>query len=148
MLKMNINELTDTEVNQLIHSVKKCERQIPGEMPFIGRIKDDTPVIDFENHIKYTLHRYRHPLDASRFSLHIRFTDTNDMLIRIDIQNGKHKNPDGEIIGQNHMHIYHEQKGLRKDATAIPLPNEIHNISTLFLALDDFLNYTNTKLYK
>ncbi|KPN85190.1 hypothetical protein Nizo2877_2127 [Lactiplantibacillus plantarum] len=46
------------------------------------------------------------------------------------------------------MHIYHEQKGLRKDATAIPLPNEIHNISTLFLALDDFLNYTNTKLYK
>ncbi|MFC6179984.1 DUF6978 family protein [Lactiplantibacillus daowaiensis] len=144
---MDITELTDLEVNQLINSVKKCERSIPGETPLIGRIKDDTPVLDFENHIKYILHRYRHPFDASRFSLHIRFTDTNDILIRVDIHNGTHKNPDGTVVGQNHMHIYHNQDGLRKDASAIPLPDEIHDISTLFIALDEFLNYTNTKPY-
>ncbi|WP_347131613.1 DUF6978 family protein [Lactiplantibacillus plantarum] len=144
---MDITKLTGTEVSQLINSVKKCERQIPGETPFIGKIKDDTPVVDFENHIKYLLHRYRHPLDSSRFSLHIRFTDTNDMLIRVDIHNGTHKNPDGTVVGQNHMHIYHSYEGLRKDVVAIPLPDEIHDITTLFIALDEFLNYTNTKLY-
>ena len=104
---MNITVLTDIEVKRLIKSVKLCQKQIPNETPLIGRIKDDTPVIDFKNHISYQLHRYRHPIDNSRFSLHIRFKDTNEHLIRIDINNGSHLNPDKTRVAQNHMHIYH-----------------------------------------
>ena len=142
---MNITVLTDIEVKRLIKSVKLCQKQIPNETPLIGRIKDDTPVIDFKNHISYQLHRYRHPIDNSRFSLHIRFKDTNEHLIRIDINNGSHLNPDKTRVAQNHMHIYHYDKNenLRKDAYAYNLPDEINDLSSLFTVLESFLTYTN-----
>lgn len=142
---MNILKLTDQEVNRLIKSLKNCEKSISGETPLIGRIKDDTPVVDFQNHVQYQLHRYRNPIDNNRFSLHIRFKDTNDHLIRIDINNGTHRNPNGEIAPQNHMHIYHLESNLRKDATAIPLPDEISDLTSLFTVLESFLKYTNVK---
>lgn len=70
---MDITKLSDDEVQNLINSLKNCEKRFPNEMPLIGRIKDDTPVVDFKNHIEYKLHRYRHSIDTERFSLHIRF---------------------------------------------------------------------------
>jgi hypothetical protein len=145
--KLDLGGLTDNEVKELLQSLKRCTRQIPEDMPLIGRIKDDTPVVDFKNHIEYFLHRYRNPFDSKRFSLHIRFQQTNDHLIRIDIHNGTHRNPDGTLIPENHMHVYHFVKGLRKDVIAIPLPAEIHNITSLFAALEDFLAYTNVTEY-
>lgn len=45
------------------------------------------------------------------------------------------------------MHIYHNVDGFRKDAYAQELPDEIHDISSLFIALQEFLSYTNTKQY-
>jgi len=46
------------------------------------------------------------------------------------------------------MHIYHKIDGLRKDAVAVPLPDEINDITTLFIALEQFLIYTNTEQYE
>lgn len=147
-LCMNIENLSKSEVTVLIKSLKNCEKEIPGEMPLIGRIKDDTPVIDFKYHVKYILHRYRNPIDASRFSMHIRFTDIDSMLIRIDINNGSHKNPDGTKVPQNHMHIYNAEGGTRRDSVAVPLPDDIKDVSSLFTVLEEFLEYTNTATFK
>ena len=102
---MDIVNLNDSEVQALISSLKNCSQSIPTDMPFEGRIKDDTPVVDFKNHIEYILHRYRNPIQSSRFSLHIRFKETNDILIRVDINNGAHTNPDGKKIGQNQRNM-------------------------------------------
>ncbi|USS88509.1 hypothetical protein M3M39_03275 [Fructilactobacillus hinvesii] len=111
----------------------------------IGKIKDDTPVTDDKNGIEYKLHRYRNVFDENRFSLHIRFKNTNDMLIRIDIHNGTHINPDGTKIGENHMHTYKRIEGvLEKDKIATELPKEINDLSSLFTVLSQFLDYTNT----
>ncbi|ANY14370.1 hypothetical protein BCY75_05660 [Latilactobacillus curvatus] len=142
-----MNMLTDSEVRNLINSLKNCQKEIPNEIPLIGKIKDDTPVIDFKYHIQYKLHRYRNPIDDSRFSLHIRFKDSNEHLIRVDINNGTHLNPDRVKIPQNHMHIYHYDPDLSKDAVAVPLPDEISDLSSLFSVLTDFLIYTNTSAH-
>ena len=144
---MAIFELSEATVQQLIRSTKYCEHRLSRQDKSVGKIKDDTPVIDFTHNIEYTLHRYRHPIDPSRFSIHLRFKITNAILIRIDINNGTHTNPDGTKIGQNHMHLYRESAGPRKDAIAMPLPDDIHNISTFLLVLDAFLAYTHIKQY-
>lgn len=144
---MNLNALTDNEVKILINELKNCQKALPNDTPLIGRIKDDTPTVDFTNHIEYYLHRYRNPIDPQRFSLHIRFKATEDHLIRFDINNGTHKNPDMSIVQQNHMHVYHSNGDLAKDAVAISLPADI-DINSIFTALESFLEYTNTKEYK
>lgn len=144
---MKITGLTDNQVQQLLASLKNCTRPIPNEVSLIGKIRDETPVVDFSNHIEYKLFRYRSLIQSSRFSLHIRFKETNDILIRVDVNNGTHKNPNGEIISENHMHIYHSHPGLRKDAYAYPLPNEINDLESLFSVLKQFLEYTNTQDY-
>jgi hypothetical protein len=144
---LDIVNLNDSEVQALISSLKNCSQSIPTDMPFEGRIKDDTPVVDFKNHIEYILHRYRNPIQSSRFSLHIRFKETNDILIRVDINNGAHTNPDGKKIGQNHMHIYSNRDIDRKDLYAVELPDEISDLDSLFSALVQFLSYTNTSDY-
>lgn len=145
---MNIEDLNDQEIQILLNSLKKCQKEIPDDIPLIGKIKDDTPVIDFSNKVEYILHRYRNPINIQRFSLHIRFKFTNEILIRIDINNGSHRNPDGKIISENHMHIYRQSEDYRVDAYAQPLPNSINNVSSLFSVLIEFLEYTNTKEYK
>ncbi|MFC6322625.1 DUF6978 family protein [Companilactobacillus baiquanensis] len=144
---MDLKSLSEDQVQRLLQSLKKCVKAIPNDTPIIGRIKDDTPVVDFENHIEYILHRYRNNIDNTRFSLHIRFKETNEQLIRVDINNGTHINPDGEKIHQNHMHIYKYIDGLRKDSYAHDLPDEINDIESLFSTLVQFLEYSNTEDY-
>ena len=81
---MNIlNHLTDIQVKNLINSLKYMKEKLPSEMPVIGKIKDDTLVLGMSDGIEYKLHRYRHPLEKERFSIHLRFKETNDHLIRI-----------------------------------------------------------------
>lgn len=125
----------------MIKSLKKFTEDVAFESPLIGKIKDDHSLIDSKNKIEYHFHRYRHPLDSARFSMHIRFKETNDHLIRLDINNGTHRNPDGEKIQQNHIHIYNN-KLERKDAYAIKLPDQIKNIESIFSAMHDFFKYT------
>lgn len=140
---MNVlNHLTDIQVKNLIHSLKHMKGKLPSEMPVIGKIKDDTLVLGIIEGIEYKLHRYRHPLEKERFSIHLRFKETNDHLIRIDINNGSHRNPDGEIIPNNHIHIYKDSE-YAKDAFAYPLPTEFTDLESIFSALEQFLLYTN-----
>lgn len=143
-MAINITNLSESEVKQLLSSIKNCTKAIPGDTPIIGKIKDDTPVVDFQNHIKYKLHRYRGSIETNRFSLHIRFQDNNQHLIRICVNNGKHRNPDGSIAPNNHMHIYNTNKNYSSDSIATPLPDVINDLSSLFIVLRDFLTYTNT----
>lgn len=111
-------------------------------MPEFGRLNDDTPVLSIAENIEYKLHRYRHPLEKDRFSIHLRFRETNEQLIRLDINNGSHRNPDGTIISQNHIHIYTDFD-FAKDAYAYPLPTEFDDLESIFSALEQFLSYTN-----
>lgn len=140
---MNVlNHLTDTQVENLIHSLKLMKESLPSEMPILGKIKDDTLVLGVNEGIEYKLHRYRHPLEKERFSIHLRFKETNEHLIRVDVNNGSHRNPDGKIIAKNHIHIYKDSE-YAKDAFAYPLPTDFADLESIFTALEQFLKYTN-----
>ena len=139
-----LDHLNDIQVQNLINSIKQFKESLPIEMPAFGKIKDDTLVLGVYEQIEYKLHRYRHPIDMSRYSIHLRFKETNDILIRLDINNGSHRNPNGEIIPQNHIHIY-KDSDYAKDAFAYPLPTEFTDLQSIFTALEQFLLYTNIR---
>lgn len=141
---MDIYNLSSEDVERLINSLKHFKQDIEFDDPMFGKIKDDSPLIDDVNQIEYKFHRYRHPIESKRFSMHIRFTETNAHLIRLDINNGTHRNPDGTKIEQNHIHIYNRDLE-RKDAYAIDLPDDIQNIETILDAMIDFFEYTNVE---
>ncbi|EAC2375068.1 hypothetical protein ABQH09_001809 [Listeria monocytogenes] len=143
-LQYDLNYLTDNEVQQLIKSIKKLKHIIPSEMPEFGKIKDDTITLGVYDNIEYKLHRYRHPYDSQRFSIHLRFVNNNEHLIRIDINNGTHINPDNTKVQQNHVHIY-KSSDYPKDAYAYPLPSEFNDLYSIFTALEQFLVYNNIK---
>ncbi|AEO26672.1 TPA: hypothetical protein MPW84_002755 [Listeria monocytogenes] len=143
-LQYDLNYLDDNEVQQLIKSIKILKQEIPVEMPEFGKIKDDTITLGVYDDIEYKLHRYRHPYDSQRFSIHLRFVNNNEHLIRIDINNGTHRNPDNTIVQQNHIHIY-KNSDYPKDAYAYPLPSEINDLYSIFTALEQFLVYNNIK---
>lgn len=137
-----LEHLTESQINNLISSLKKILGNIPIEMPEFGRLKDDTLVLGVYDDIEYKLHRYRHPLEKNRFSIHLRFKETNEHLMRLDINNGSHRNPDGVVISQNHLHIYKDSE-FAKDAWAYPLPSDFTDCETIYEALEHFLRYTN-----
>ncbi|QRZ33436.1 DUF6978 family protein [Lactococcus cremoris] len=145
-MTLDIEHLTDLEVKELISELKRVTGKFPPLMQLYGQIKDDTIVEGTLNNIEYKLHRYRHPIDNTRFSISLRFSQTNETLVRIDINNGTHKNPDKTIIPQNHIHIYKDTNTNKKDDYAAKLPGHFQHLHDIFEALEDFLSYNNIKI--
>jgi hypothetical protein len=135
---MDINKLTPAEVDSLINSAKMMLDKYPTDMP-LGKIDDQFDLCDDSNGIDYKFRRYRHPIDDTRFSISIRIKNNNAFLVRLDIQNGTHKNPDGTKIAQNHIHIYDNGGGPRKDDYARPLPPVFNGrVYSIFKAIEVF----------
>ena len=135
---MDLGNLTPSEVDSLIKSAKTMQEKYPADMP-MGKINDQFTLADNSYGVDYKFRRYRHPIDESRFSINIRIRENNNFLVRLDIQNGTHKNPDGQIIPQNHIHIYDNGGGEIKDAIARPLPNVFNGrIGSIFEAIETF----------
>jgi len=63
----------------------------------------------------------------------------NIVLVRLEIDGRKHRNPDGTIIGPNHIHTYREGFGT-KWAFNLPFPGFMHlnDPEKIFF---DFMNY-------
>ena len=137
-----LDHLSSVQVQNLIESLKAAKRELPILMPEFGRIKDDTPVLGIYEGIEYKLHRYRHPYEKDRYSIHLRFKENNEHLLRLDVNNGTHRNPDGTIIQQNHIHIYTDSE-FAKDAFAYELPTDFSDLESIFSAFEQFLLYTN-----
>jgi hypothetical protein len=62
------------------------------------------------------------------------------VLVRLDLGNKPHKNPDGNIIGSPHIHLYKEGFG---DKWAYPLPEIFSSSSDLWQSLNDFMSFCN-----
>ena len=111
---MNLDNLTDEEVKNLIlitkQSIDKTIKCINEQTPFIGRVKRDIKVVDYENMINYTLHVYRGNLE-NKYSMHIRFNNNYYHLLRLCINGSFHNNSDGTNVGRNHLHVYKIKNG-------------------------------------
>ena len=68
------------------------------------------------------------------------------ILVRLDINDRDHRNPDGKIISGNHIHIYKENFG---DSYSYPAEDygftEFDNMPKI---IEDFVNFCNIKQFK
>lgn len=148
---MNLEQLTDQKVKELIGKLKYPKNTLSYHQinslisAMFGKIDVNEAIIDNDD-IEYILGIYRGKYHADRFTIHIRFKETNDHLIRIDVHpNNRHVNPDGTIIVGSHIHIY-SSKYDKKDAIAIPLNDyDFPNIRTIVEVYSEFVKMANIK---
>ena len=62
------------------------------------------------------------------------------VLVRLDLDDTPHRNPDGEDVPGPHIHLYKEGYG---DSWAYPLPEEFTNPADCMNTLSEFLLYCN-----
>ena len=148
---MDINNLSDAEVQQLIHRLKHPKNIVSFNETYqkisslFGRIDIEELIID-DGDIEYILSAYQGRLEVKSFSIHLRFKENHEHLIRVDVNpRNRHMNPDGTVVTESHLHFYNNQFS-KKDAVAIPLKDSTFpNISTIVDAFAEFINYTNIK---
>ena len=123
--------LTQEEANELIEMLKKTvEQQIafPSEkggisFDVIGNRREDIFIINIDRKGKL----------AEKCTYQGRVRQSNQVLLRLDIDpNGKHTNPDGQVIHGNHIHIYTEAHDMK---AAIPfdiLDKDLYEVCYVF----------------
>ena len=148
---MDLDNLNNQEVQILINRLKEPKNRLSYDKihhqlsSLFGTIDIDEAVID-DDDIEYILHIYRGRIKSTRFSIHLRFKDNHQHLVRIDIDpSGRHQNPDGTIVTSDHIHIYSNQFD-KRDIIAIPLEQaNFPNVQTIVDAFREFENYTNIR---
>lgn len=77
-------------------------------------------------------------ISISKVTNQLREKNTNTVLVRVDIGNVKHTNPDDTVIEGNHIHLYKEGY---EDTFAYPLPSQFTNPQNPYVTLDEFMKY-------
>lgn len=142
---MEIHDLTDEQVDLIINELKAPLVHLDNNLlntPF-GKISITSSILSDINNIKFKLDIHRGNREPGRFTLNLRFSDTNDTLVRLDVNGGPHGNPDGTTSPSSHIHIYNNDYH-RKDSYAYPVDLiDFPNIQNLYNASVSFLDYTN-----
>lgn len=142
---MDIRNLSDQEVNLIINELKLLLERLDMNLlssPF-GRISTTHPILSQSNDIKFKIDIYRGNREPGRFTINLRFEETNDCLVRLDVEGGFHPNPDGSYSPNSHIHIYHNDYD-KKDSYAYPIDlSEFPQIENLYNATVSFLDYAN-----
>lgn len=137
---MDTNQLSTSEVKFLISEFKHFLTPIKLVVPEIGKWQKDYEVKGQNSHLKYKLHIYRGNL-IYKYTLHLRFLQTNIHLVRICINGHRHHNEDGTIVGVNHIHIYkfhdHHVEGYAYNLSEFPFDKD----QELCKAIEDFFSY-------
>ena len=99
--------LTQAEANRLIKMLKKT---VEDHIVFPNKKGGTSFAVtgDHEND-KFIINIDRKGKNAEKCTYQGRVSQSNQILMRLDIDpNGRHTNPDGELICGNHLHVYHE----------------------------------------
>ncbi|MBP2056971.1 hypothetical protein J2Z60_000133 [Lactobacillus colini] len=138
---MDLEKLTDNEVNELIHEAKHFLENFVLSVP-LGKFKENRNVLGESSNLEYIWFAYRGALE-SKYSLHIRFKQNNVHLVRLCINGSNHHNYDGTIVNGNHIHIYKYANNNIFDY-AYPLDDYIFNSTDkLGDAIHKFLNFVH-----
>lgn len=148
---MDLHNLNNNQVNELLERLKYPKNTISYHKinatisALFGKIDVEELILD-DDDLQYVLRIYRGKYNPDRFSIHLRFKETNDHLARIDIHpTGRHENPDGAIITSSHIHIYSD-KYSKRDAVAIPLDEfNFPNVRTIIEVYEEFTKLVNIR---
>lgn len=135
---MDLEKLTDNEVNMLIDEIKTSLTNISINIPLVGKYKMDMKVTGKTSNLVYSFHAYRGRIE-NKYSMHIRFKETNAHLVRLCINGSAHHNSDGTKVSGNHIHIY-RFNGKYPESYAYPLEDyEFDENDPLDKALSNFI---------
>ncbi|HFU4000424.1 TPA: hypothetical protein ACGO3D_000515 [Streptococcus suis] len=148
---MDLKNLNNAQVDELLKRLKYPKNTISYQKIYttisslFGKIDIEEAILD-DDDLQYILRIYRGKYNAERFSIHLRFKETNDHLARIDIHpTGRHENPDGAIVTSSHIHIY-SNAFPRRDVVAIPLDEfNFPNVRTIIEVYEGFVRLTNIR---
>lgn len=133
--------LTQEEVDYLIKTEKYPDRKKAGyTLPLSG----ETLTIPFhsqEHGEKFSIDIERGRISLKKHKEQLRYK-TSIVLVRMDINGKPHKNPDGNIIGGTHFHLYKEGS---KMSWAVPLPPRFTDPNNMTLTISQFMDYCNVK---
>ena len=122
-MKNDINkiQLTNKEAQELINELKKRANNELLDFPTRGnKIEFEVCGIKKSND-KYIINITRSNINDEKCNYQGRVERSNIPLMRLDITDGSHRNPDGKKIVGNHLHIYNENYEL---SYAIPFDVE------------------------
>jgi len=132
-------ELTQSEADSLIAMEKLYIENSIFEFPIAGN-KINIPLVSKDLREKFILNVNRGRKNFAKITYQNRVRSVIP-LIRLDLGNGGHPNPDGSFISGTHIHIYREGFG---DKIAFPLDlNIFNNIDDLYETLFDFMRFCN-----
>lgn len=131
-------ELAESEVKRLIVLAKNRVSDEEQTFPEGGEVLE-IPLLSFDKTENFTLSVTVGRIDLLKTSDQLRLKPENAPLVRIDTGCTIHKNPDGTIISEPHIHIYKEGYGLK---FAYPLKNYLKtNTDDTYQVLYDFMDY-------
>lgn len=137
--------LTDQEAQYLIKLLKAVAKQHNHQLT--NKSSGEINIVGKENR-RFILNYYYN--DNSKV-FHLRETEHNYTLLRVNLNNKFHKNASGEKVWGNRINIFSaEEYYLKADETthyrAYPLPYEtISNTDDFLQMLTNLLEYTNTQ---
>ena len=136
---MVAQNLTQIEADKLIQLEKVRIDDTEWKFAQYGK-KISIPLVSIDKNENFSLDLYRGKINFRKCSYQNRGRSAI-VLVRIDFNGAPHRNPDGEEIGPNHLHIYREEYG---DKWAIPIPEDkFSDMEDFWQVLRDFMRFCN-----
>lgn len=132
-------DLTQVEADSLLAMEKRRVNDEEWDFPSFGS-SASIPLVSTDRREHFRLDLYRGRINLSKGSYQNRGRQVVT-LARLDFGGPPHRNPDGEELGSNHLHIYREGYG---DKWAQPVPKDIFShLEHPGRTLEDFMRFCN-----
>jgi len=134
---MSDTDLTQAEADELIAMPKVRVNDTSWDYPDPGN-SISVPLISVNRQESFFLDVSRGRADLLKVK-HQNRGRTVIVLVRLELGNVRHRNPDGELLDGPHLHLYREGYG---DKWAIPVPTDAFtNTSDASVTLHDFMRF-------
>lgn len=136
---MGLENLSQDEAEKLISTSKRYSGNKESWFPSPGELLEfDLVSTDQKEYFLLSIRSGRIELQKVSSQLRVRKIH---VLLRLDLGNKPHTNPDGEKIEGPHLHRYREGYG---DKFAIPLPRDIFTDPTdSYVTIQEFMTFCN-----
>lgn len=129
-------ELTQNEIEYLLNLEKNYVGTQKFKYPTLGG-KLNIQLSSADKNEEFILDVTRSHISLTKNSFQNRARGSV-ILLRLDLDSAPHRNPDGEIVTGNHLHIYKEGYG---DKFAYPLPDNFVKCNDVKDFLQQFMDY-------
>ena len=129
-------ELTQNEIEYLLNLEKNYVGTQKFKYPILGG-KLNIQLSSSDKNEEFILDITRSHISLSKNTFQNR-AQGSIILLRLDLDSAPHRNPDGEMVTGNHLHIYKEGYG---DKFAYSLPEDFDKCSDVKDFLEQFMDY-------